>query len=83
MNNLLPYWGQSPQPGCTYYMQKVSYDLLGIVDHRDDSGFVYKLIGPKNTASRIFCTISKVVGKYHSGSREFMYSLVLPTKINT
>ena len=52
MNKLLPYWGLTPQPGSTYYMQKVSYDLLGIVDHRDDSGFVYmlnELIGHKNT----------------------------------
>ena len=33
-------------------MQKVSYDLLGIVDHREEAGFVYlfsELIGPKNT----------------------------------
>ena len=43
MNKLLPYWGQNPQPGSMYYMQEVSYDLLGIVDHRDDSGFVYML----------------------------------------
>lgn len=33
MSKLLPYWGSSPQPSSTYYMQKVSYDLLGIVDH--------------------------------------------------
>ena len=52
MSKLLPYWGCSPQPGSTYYMQKVSYDLLGIVDHREEAGFVYlfsELIGPKNT----------------------------------
>lgn len=33
-------------------MQKVSYDLLGIVNHREEEGFVYmfsELIGPKNT----------------------------------
>lgn len=34
MQKLLPYWGRSPQPGSTYYLQKLSYDLLGIVDHR-------------------------------------------------
>ena len=52
MNKLSPYWGQSPQPGSTYYLQKVTYDIFGIVDHREESGFVYllnELIGPKNT----------------------------------
>ena len=51
-SKLLPYWGNSPQPGSTYYFQKVSYDLLGVVDHRDEAGFIYlfsELIGPKNT----------------------------------
>ena len=52
MNKLLPYWGRSPQPGSTYYPQKLSYDNLGIVDHRDEKGHLYlfsELIGPKNT----------------------------------
>ena len=36
----------------TYYLQKVSYDVFGIVDHREDSGHVYligEIYGPKNT----------------------------------
>ena len=41
MQKLLPYWGRSPQPGSTYYLQKLSYNLLGIVDHRDNSAAVY------------------------------------------
>ena len=52
MNKLLPYWGRSPQPGSTYYLQKLSYDNLGIVDHRNKRGHLYlfsELIGPKNT----------------------------------
>ena len=52
MNKLMPYWGQSPQPGSTYYLQKFSYDVLGLVDHREENGHVYlfsELIGPKNT----------------------------------
>ena len=52
MNKLLPYWGRSPQPGSTYYLQKISYDNLGIVDHRNEKGHLYlfsELIGPKNT----------------------------------
>ena len=52
MSKLLPYWGSSQQPSSTYYMQKASYDLFGIVDHRTEAGFVYlfsECIGPKNT----------------------------------
>ena len=52
MSKLLPYWGDSPQPSSTYYLQKVSYDIFGIVDHRDGVGHLYILnetIGPKNT----------------------------------
>ena len=52
MNKLMPYWGRSPQPGQTYYLQKVSYDVFGIVDHREDTGHVYlisEIYGPKNT----------------------------------
>ena len=41
MQKLIPYWGNSPQPGSTYYLQKLSYDLFGIVDHRDESSAVY------------------------------------------
>ena len=51
-NKLIPYWGQSPQPGMTYYLQKMSCDVFGIVDCRDDEGYVYLIpetIGPKNT----------------------------------
>ena len=41
MQKLLPHWGRSPQPGSTYYLQKLSYDLLGIVDHQGNSAAVY------------------------------------------
>ena len=33
MQKLVPYWGLSPQPGSTYYLQKLSNDIFGIVDH--------------------------------------------------
>ena len=52
MNKLLLYWGRSPQPGSTYYLQKLSYDNLGIVDHRNERGHLHlfsELMGPKNT----------------------------------
>ena len=46
-SKLIPYWGYSPQPGQTYYLQKMSYDVFGIVDSRDD--LAPETIGPKNT----------------------------------
>ena len=30
-------WGSSAQPGSTYYLQKVSHDVYGLVDHKMDS----------------------------------------------
>ena len=52
MSKLLPYGGHTAQPSSKYYLQKVSYDIYGIVDHRDESGHLYLLnetVGPKNT----------------------------------
>ena len=49
---LIPHWGETAQPGLSYYLQKVSHDILGLVDHRADSKMVYlfdERIGPKNT----------------------------------
>ena len=43
MSKLLPYWGHIAQPSSTYYLQKVSYDIYGIVDHRDGTGNLYPL----------------------------------------
>lgn len=51
-NKLIPYWGRSEQPGSTYYLQKVSYDIFGLVDHRNDSKSIIifdETVGPKNT----------------------------------
>lgn len=52
MAKLVPYWGMSAQPGSTYYLQKLSNDLFGIVDHSSGSSTVYMFderAGPKNT----------------------------------
>ena len=35
MSKLIPNWGSSPQPGSTYYLQKLSHDILGIVQLHD------------------------------------------------
>ena len=49
---LVPYWGSSAQPGSTYYLQKVSHDVFGIIKHSDSSKHIVlfdERIGPKNT----------------------------------
>ena len=52
MLKLTPYWELSPQPGSTYYLQKLSHNTLGIVNHGTDVSAVYlfdETVGPKNT----------------------------------
>lgn len=52
MTKLIPHWGYSDQPGISYYLRKVSHDLFGIVDHRDESKYVAifdEQVGPKNS----------------------------------
>ena len=51
-SKLIPSWGRTEQPGSTYYLQKVSHDIFGIVDHREEKSVTYifdERIGPKNT----------------------------------
>ena len=51
-SKLVPYWGRTEQPGSTYYLQKVSHDIFGIVDHSQGKDTIYlfdERIGPKNT----------------------------------
>ena len=52
MSKLVPNWGLSPQPGSTHYLQKLSHDLLGIVNHATRTSTIYlfdKRLSPKNT----------------------------------
>ena len=52
MGKLILYWGYSPQPGSTYYLQKLNHDVFGIVNHANNSSTVYlfdERVGPKNT----------------------------------
>lgn len=51
-SKLIPYWGSTAQPASTYYFQKVSHDVFGLVDHRDGQQHITlfdERIGPKNT----------------------------------
>ena len=49
---LIPFWGESEQPGSTYYLQKVSIEVFGISDHRNNTGHIdlfEEQLTPKNT----------------------------------
>lgn len=51
MSKLLPSWGLSPQPGSTYYLQKLSHDVFGIVNHSNGKSAIYTFderCDPKN-----------------------------------
>lgn len=66
MAKLVPYWGLSPQLGSTYYLQKLSHDVFGIVNHATNSSAIYlfdKQVGPKctdHTVSYISDYLSKL-----------------------
>ena len=52
MCKLVPYWGLTAQPGCTYYLQKLNHDIFGIVNHANELSSVFlfdERVGPKNT----------------------------------
>ena len=51
MSKLIPYWGASSQPGSTYFLQKSSHNIYGIVNHATNDSRVYlfdERLGPKN-----------------------------------
>ena len=56
-SKLIPSWGSSEQPGSTYMLQKVSHDIFGVVDHRQEKSAVFifdERLGPKNTDHTFF-----------------------------
>lgn len=79
MQKLVPHWGQSPQPSSTYYLQKLSFDLFGIVDHRDDSASVYifdKRVGHK-TADHTTSYLLHYLVKFPVGYLVYTSSLIM------
>ena len=81
MQKLVPFWGSSPQPGSTYYLQKLSYDIFGIVDHRDESSAVYifdERVGTKTADHTISYIISSPLVKSLPGLSDFMCSSITP-----
>ena len=69
-SKLIPHWGESEQPGSTYYLQKVSHDVFGLVDHRNDGKHIVlfeERLGPKNTdhtISLLLDYINKVISSH-------------------
>ena len=56
-SKLIPSWGKTEQPGSTYYLQKVSHDVFGVVDHSKNNSVVYlfnERVGPKYTDHTLF-----------------------------
>jgi len=41
MSELIPSWGMSPQPGSAYYLQNLSNDIFGTVDHSTGESQTY------------------------------------------
>ena len=59
MSKLVPFWGFSPQPGTTYYLQKLSHDIFGIVNHATEKGSVYlfdECVGPNTDHTLSYIT---------------------------
>ena len=45
-------WGMSPQPGSTYYLQKLSHNIFGIDDYSTNESSIYIIdewLGPNNS----------------------------------
>ena len=86
MQKLVPYWGFSPQPGSTYYLQKLSHDIFGIVDHEKQCFmFLMKLLVLRIQIilSLIYNIIFESLVRYHLGSigyTSFWIIQVVPIK---
>ncbi len=63
----------------------MSYDIYGIVDHRDRSGHLYfmnETAGPRTLImlSHTLCTIWSLLVKFLAGSEESMFSWTMPAQ---
>lgn len=79
MGKLIPNWGQSAQPGSTYYLQKLHHDILGIVNHASGSSAVYlfdERAGPKNTDHTI-SYLTHYSAPFQSGCAESIFSWII------
>ena len=70
----------------TTYVQKVSYDIYGISDHRDESGHLYLLnetTGPQNTDHSFSYIMHylKSLGRFPAGSIESMFLWIMPAQL--
>lgn len=73
MRKLVPHWEYSPQPGSTYYLQKLSHDLWEsnhsvVVKIRDS---VVSILGPCAFIKYLMFHLCVKVGKYQHGYGDF------------
>lgn len=64
MGKLVPTWGQSAQPGKTYYYQKLSHDIFGVVNSSLDQRYVFvkdELIGGDKNSDHVCSYLSYYV----------------------
>ena len=63
---LIPHWGYTPQPGTTYYKQKLSNDIFGVVVHTEPVRRLYTwhegAAGAKTSDHTITC-LEDCIGK--------------------
>ena len=63
---LIPHWGYTPQPGTTYYKQKLSNDIFGVVVHNEPVRRLYTwhegAAGAKTSDHTITC-LDDCIGK--------------------
>ena len=87
----IPHWGRSEQPGSTYYLQKLSFDIFGIVDHKNDKNSITVLEkgSGQRTRTTPFCffldtsPVLSLIIHGSSVSRYFSTMLVAPIRTGT
>ena len=77
MSKLVPSWGMSPQPGSTYYLQKLSHDIFGIDDYstkKVEHLHFRGTIGSQELRSHDIISSPLPIQCPHRGLKEYAYS---------
>jgi hypothetical protein len=73
-SKLTPHWGFTAQPSETYYLRKLSHNILGIVDHTTNQNTVYVSSERDGGSKDGDLTISLVDHYIHTGlGQAFMF----------
>ena len=74
MSKLVPSWGVSPQPGITYYLQKLSHDIFGklLIKQLESLVFISLMSGlDLRTVTTLFPTFTTTCQTYLHGFKEY------------